>query len=721
MVQADESAAPQSVDSRATLREADRASQGPFLTAAAVLFVPLVAFAALDAFGSTASLGSRRLSSWALLFAYVSPLFLLLGAATAGAWALLARLRARAAAAGLRVIDPADRACAWAATVPVAVAACLLVFALTYISATAFENHRLAALLCAFATLIALAPLYGLWLASYVVLQSLARRVAVRPWGSLAVVLAPAIPAAVVLAVLVQRNTSGLETMSAWLWGGPAFALAALVVTLSIGRRFRRELLTRARLPLLLALPIATACAQLAALKARDLPEIAVLGSLWSGKLVAAARVLSDFDRDGASSLFGEADCAPFDRKTGPLAVDVPGDGIDNNCFGGDAKPESGQQPPPAWFDDAPGRAAGLNLLVITIEAFRADHASFLGYARATTPVISELARQSQVFARAYSGSNATIMSMLSLWAARTPSQVKRGRASGAPVWVPELLQSQGFRTGASLVEWKRFDTLRRGFDHFDATTPQPTVGGFKGFPDGKLIDGTIDFIDKNRGGKFMAWTHLVGPHYVYERAPGAPNFGDEPADLYDSELWEADRQVGRLLAYLKQHALLERTIIIISGDHGESLGEHGVATHHETLFDAEMHTMSLLYVPGVEHHVVPQPVVLRDVLTTAMNVLGVRAGFSELRGRNLVPALRGQPLVDDTLFLEMATYDGQPRKIAALRWPFKLHYDVKSRRKALYNLVDDPRELRRLEATHPAEVADLSLRIARHLEAPSP
>jgi arylsulfatase A-like enzyme len=684
-------------------------------SALGVLVVPMLVLAVFDALASAVLVGPGR---GLALLVYVLPLFLAIGAALAAGWAASRWLRAAALRQGLPAWSAGAGGTALAAALPVVALGCGLVFALVYVAATRFENHLLAALLCALVALAAVVPLYLLWLMLFVGLGALQRRLAARPPLALAVVwCAGALPLLALFAALIRRNADGFATLGAGLWLGPVLASASLVVWLGLWLRWRLRLARPMWLFLRLLLPLSVLGAWLVGSLAREVPQLAVRGGLWSAKLVMLARLLTDVDRDGASSLFGDEDCAPFNSAIHPLAHDAPGDGVDSNCFGGDAVVQSAGRPP-VWFADAPGKAAGLNFVLLTIDAVRADHMSFHGYPRETMPNISAFARKSLVFEHAYAGSNATVMSMLSLWGARSPMQVKNGRAEGSPIWIPELLQREGYRTSAALVAWKRFDTLNRGFDRFDMATPLKIDVGFRGFPDVKLIDDTIAFIDQHKAQPFMAWAHLVGPHHVYERAPGAPNFGDTTRDLYDSELWAADREAGRLLDYLRKQRLLERTVVIVCGDHGEALGDHGVETHRETLYDAEVHTMALMYLPGVEPRVVEQPVLHRDLLTTLMNVLGVERGFSELRGRNLVPMLRGERMADDALFLEMVTYAGKPQKVAVLRWPLKLHYDVKSRRRELYDLSVDPNEQREIGKARPAERDELSQLIARHLEA---
>jgi arylsulfatase A-like enzyme len=693
--------------------------QSAFLDALSVLLIPTLLLVVVDTWGTARAMpagAGARATLWLLL--YVLPLFVSLAVIAASGWALLGKLRAQALHHGLPAIGGSVRSAALAATLPVAAVACLLVFWLSHTTATRFNNHELAALLSALVALGSVYPLCILWLSLFVGLQALQPRLETRrtlarvvPW------LFGALPLLLVLAWLLRRNVSGFAILGGWLWLGPLAAIVALIGSVAVARRFHASLRRPFRWVLSLVVPLSIAGAWLASVASKSVAENAIRGGLWSAKLVSVGRIVTDVDGDGTSSLFGGGDCAPWDPKINPYARDIPGDGVDNNCFGGDAAPHRAKQGP-RWYANAVAKDKGLNLIVITIDAARAEHFSAFGYRRTTTPNFDALAKRSQLFKRAYSGANSTVMSILSLFSARPPIQIKDAEVQSAPVWIPELLQQQGFRTGATLTDWHHFLTFAYGFDSFDMSTHMEDKGGFHGFQDATLVDNTIAFIDKPDKRPFMVWTHLIAPHACYEPPEGAPNYGSTDADRYDAELWAADRELGRLIAHLEERGILEHSIVLVTGDHGESLGDHGVAGHDETLFDSEIHTAALLYLPHVEPHVIEQPVVHRDLITTVMNVLGAKSHFSELAGRNLQPMFAGFNLDDDSIFVDMATsYKGEPLKAGVVRWPFKLIYDVKSRERVLFNLRSDPGEERNVARTSPGELAELSELVTAHLE----
>jgi arylsulfatase A-like enzyme len=188
--------------------------------------------------------------------------------------------------------------------------------------------------------------------------------------------------------------------------------------------------------------------------------------------------------------------------------------------------------------------------------------------------------------------------------------------------------------------------------------------------------------------------------------------------DRYDSEIWTADREFGRLVDYLSSKGLLDSTIIYVTGDHAEGLGEHGVQTHFNSVFDSETRTLGLFFVPGVEPRIVDQAVVHRDVVTTAMNLLNVRRDYDKLRGRNLIPTFRGESVLPDEVFIEIGGFGSRAlRHMALVRWPFKLIYTLGTTNFKLYHLEDDPGEIRDVSTRYIGPFAEMKDRMLTHVD----
>lgn len=703
------------------------------MTRALFWTVPTFATIALTDAAGTSRIGPPGFGSgvvlWLGLLGYMLPLFLTVGFLVAGLLALAGVVVEWAKRGGLpSFVDGSCREDALAATLPV-FALFLMVVSSLHLSAVRFNNQQLAALLVALISIAALAVLGMVWTGAFAAARELRARLASRPrLASLLVWLAALVPILIVALWQARLNRAGFGILGPWMFAGPAGGVTVLLALWWCKHRFRAAA-RPFRLALWASLPTSTLLSAVLGYAWVELPHVAVQGGLWSSVVVRAARVATDVDRDGSSSLFGGGDCAPFDPTIHPLAIDIPGDGIDSNCLDGDALPFDAAQPP-RWYDDAPGMGRSKNFVVVTVEALRSDRISFLGYKHRTTPNIDAFAKKSVIFPRMYAASSATTLSLASLFTTYVPSHTKTRpgkRHVGIDLsmpWIPEILREEGFRTGAVLVDYQAFKPewnmgYDRGFEHYDTSTHIDMRGGmFYGFPSAGVIDKVTRFVDESAEKRFMVWTHLVEPHAAYEREPGAPNFGDHEEGLYASDLWSADRQIGRLLEHLGNRRLLEDTIVLITGDHGEAFGEHGEKYHYSSVHDPQLRTLGLLYVPGLGHRMVDQAVIHQDLTTTALNLLGVKRGFEKLRGRNVVPTFRGFRVEPDEIFPELAGFQVRVQSFALVRWPFKMIHPRGTKTYQLFHLEQDPGELTDVASTYPEQFAAMRERMARHVEA---
>ncbi|MFP6684287.1 MAG: sulfatase-like hydrolase/transferase, partial [Polyangiaceae bacterium] len=413
---------------------------------------------------ATASrIASTATARWLLavgLFAYSLPLFLALAFVAAvvatGFGATSRYLRSGASSSDYAIDSPGDRT---AAFLPAGALFLLVIAEVARFAATAFNNQKLASLLVAVVAIFAVVLAHFIHSVSQIALVKVRRSLARHGWVAQVIVWALALmPALLVTAWQLFLNWEGFKILGLGLLGGPILSVA-VATGLRLGWGAPRRLTGRMRAVVWLALPAATVASLSAAAFQEDLPIRAVQAGQWSGKAVKLARLLTDIDGDGASSLFGGGDCAPRDSSIHPLAQDVPGDGIDSNCLEGDAVATTDNLSP-AWYDDAPGVGRSRNLVLITIETLRADHLSVLGYRRKTSPQLDALAEKSVVFERTYAASSATHITIPSLFTTLTPSRTKVRRknkifgADASMPWIPAILQEEGLRTGAFLVDY---------------------------------------------------------------------------------------------------------------------------------------------------------------------------------------------------------------------------------------------------------------------------
>jgi arylsulfatase A-like enzyme len=534
----------------------------------------------------------------------------------------------------------------------------------------------------------------------------------------------------VITVMLVNRAT--LKQVKPWAASAPVAALAAFF---ALRPRYRGRSLESTGVARLQVSGIVMAALGtfLAALSNPELPNLWMQSGALGSRVIRVARALTDFDRDGYSSLFGGGDCAPFDARVHPGAVEIPGDGIDNNCVAGDSSAVVTSRRP-AWFEEVPASVPkDLNVVLVTVEAFRADHASFIGAKRDTTPFLRELAKDAVVFENMFAGAPITRLSIPSLLSSCNPSEIDwelvpkklMHHVKPSTPWLPEILQKAGLRTIAVHTDFRAFTDVEpvgfeRGFSRYDTSTHLTYTGGtMRGFPSAAQIDKAKNYLGELSAERFFLWLHLVEPHYAYERAPGAPDFGSDDQALYDAEVWEVDRQIGRLVSYLRERGLWERTLFFVTGDHGEEFGEHGQKWHGTNIYQPQVHPAALLYVPGLSPARVRVPTSFTDVVPTIVNLLRLKEGFGALRNRNLTSYLAGGELPGGPVLVENFQFTEGASKNYALtmvRWPRKLIYVEEGQSFELYDLERDPGETHRLPLSSDAAHA-LQLELFGYLE----
>ena len=570
-----------------------------------------------------------------------------------------------------------------------------------------FHNRELAAALTA---LLVLGGVLALALGAAVGLRALRRRreaerkLAALPYVALGF-------AVVVVGWLVAECRSGLVQLDPRLLAAPLAAVA----TFGLCDRFD-ALRSRGRLVALASVGLLLVGGALLGFGGMRAQSSVTAQGVWSRVLVSAVQRLTDFDRDGYSGLLAGGDCAPFDPAINPGAVEIAGDGIDNNCIAGDAG-KSSQPRKPLWGASAHGSPTNQNVVVVTIETLRHDHVSILRPGRDTTPTLRALAPESLVFERMYSAAPFTRLAVASLFSSYAPSEIewltqapeKRMRRLGPSTpWFPEMLRARGYETIAVLTDFSAFTPqedagFERGFQHYDVSTKLEYRGGTMwGFPAAQQVDKALGYIERAQR-PFFLWLHLFEPHFRYEQPPGAPVFGKDEQSRYDAEIWHADHQLGRLIDALRRQRLWDQTVLLVTGDHGEAFGEHADRWHGTNLYDPQLRPAALLRVPGVTGKRIDAAVTFTDLAPTLARILGDRPSFDQMRGRSLAPLMhRSQlPSGDNSFVAEtFAVEDGRAYQAALIAYPLKLIYVENGKTFTLFDLEADPQEQNPLDPT---------------------
>jgi len=313
------------------------------------------------------------------------------------------------------------------------------------------------------------------------------------------------------------------------------------------------------------------------------------------------------------------------------------------------------------------GAASGFNVLLVTLDTVRADALGCYGDAKARTPVLDRLARTGVRFERALAPAPITLPSHATLMTGLDPLShgVRNNgtfRLAAEHLTLAERLTAQGYATGAvvsAFVLDARFG-VDQGFATYDdelhLDSAAPREGMFRERRANKVTDRAREWLTAHErtspGKPFFLWTHYFDAHYPYEAPPQflPPGVSNDPAQPYSAERVRAqylaevafvDAELGRLLDALGPERLA-RTLVVVTADHGESLGAHGEHTHSRLIYDGVMRVPLIVSSPALfptPLHVTTRVVGLVDVAPTLLELLGIAPGAARFDGRSLFDA----------------------------------------------------------------------------------
>jgi arylsulfatase A-like enzyme/Flp pilus assembly protein TadD len=306
-----------------------------------------------------------------------------------------------------------------------------------------------------------------------------------------------------------------------------------------------------------------------------------------------------------------------------------------------------------------PAAATEPNLLLITIDTLRPDRLSCYGAKALKTPAIDALAARGALFEKAYAHDPVTLASHANILLGVTPlyhgvSENAHSKVSPAFLTLAEHLKAQGFSTGAFIGAFpldSRFG-LDQGFDVYDDLdlVASGIPGVYAERPADKVLAPATAWI-LSRTGRWFCWIHLWDPHAPY--APPEPYASRFAKDPYSGEAAFVDAQLGRLFAALRGKGWESRTVVAVTADHGESMGEHGELTHSYFAYDSTLHVPLILAGPGVKPGRIRDAVSHIDIFPTLCDLLAVKPP-GRLQGRTLAPRISGAaPLEPRPIYIE--------------------------------------------------------------------
>lgn len=357
------------------------------------------------------------------------------------------------------------------------------------------------------------------------------------------------------------------------------------------------------------------------------------------------------------------------------------------------------------------------NVVLLTIDALRADM-PWTGYPKQIAPHLTKLAEESIVYENYRSVSSYTAQTVATMLSGRYASTLYRTGTfftnySLANDWISESMQASGARTMAvhAHLYFDRAPGLKQGFDiwkmvpglSWNAQTDESvtTPRSFAAITE-LLSD------PKNTSGQFFLWSHLMDPHDQYVKHEETPDFGKDNRGRYDSEVFFVDRHIGEFLEFARKQPYWESTALLISADHGEAFGEHGMYKHAFELWEVLTRIPLIVHLPGVPPRRIGAGRTHIDLAPTILELMGIDP-IEGFQGKSMVPELYGaEPENREPLFLELAEDTNNAARRAVVSGRYKLIV-FDSGKKMLFDLESDPGELTDKSKDEPEKVKELS------------
>ena len=293
----------------------------------------------------------------------------------------------------------------------------------------------------------------------------------------------------------------------------------------------------------------------------------------------------------------------------------------------------------------------GRDVVLVTIDALRADHVGAYGYGRATTPRLDALAEKGALFERAYCPTPHTSYSVTSMMTGKYMRPLLLQGAGTDSDTIATLLRTYGYKTAAFyppavfFIDPSRFEPFEKSGFGFEYRKVEFMEG------EGRVrqVSAYLDRLQPAE--RVFLWVHLFGPHEPYESHPEHA-FGERDVDRYDSEIARADATLGAVVDLVRKSR--PEAVVVVSADHGEEFGEHGGRYHGTTVYEEQVRVPLVISAPGlIGPRRVREVVQTIDLLPTLLAAVSVPPS-PRIRGRDLGPLLSGsRPETDGLAFAE--------------------------------------------------------------------
>lgn len=397
------------------------------------------------------------------------------------------------------------------------------------------------------------------------------------------------------------------------------------------------------------------------------------------------------------------------------------------------------------------------NVVLISIDTLRADRLGCYGNQTAKTPYLDLLAKNGVVFDEAISNSSWTLPGHGAMLTGMQPATLGlfkvTDRLDNHALTVAEVMRENGFDTGAitSYILLDKVYGFHQGFDYFDYEDLQPAD---------EIVDKAMRYIEPRLMKKFFLFLHLYDPHWPYEPEEeiakefwpgqivnplrqliattdyaqfaikvirGADLLNDFCLAMYDGEIAQVDRELGRLFTFLYDKKVIDRSVLIVTSDHGEEFRDHGYFGHGLTLYDEVLRVPLIMRFPLMlpEGVLVQGQVQLLDLFPTILGLVGLEADKYDLPGRDLLGMIHAGA-ADPLPMIAETSMSGEPRYAFRngrhkLITPYDLDFgrNIKiAKPEEVFDLQADPAERTNLAATHPKMAEILRRGMAEQMEA---
>jgi hypothetical protein len=435
-------------------------------------------------------------------------------------------------------------------------------------------------------------------------------------------------------------------------------------------------------------------------------------------EVLSLAWWILDADGDGHSPALGGGDCDDTEAHVHPGALEIAGNGVDEDCIGGDlaadAEPPRATEIRPSPVTTEPQRTAPRarlpDILLFSVDALRADRLGCYGYSDSTTPTMDGVAARGTRFTNVYVTSTSSATSLPAIVAGSYFSnlypEVKSGGSASPKDKIPTRtilndLASRGYRVIATVPTSFRNYFLGEGIEW--------------SAPSGLSTPSLTEILRQAEDGPdapLALWFHHMDAHLSFTREFLSELQQTVPPELnerYDAGVRRADDDLRILLEWQSARSGLDNTIIVVTADHGEEFAEHHGFGHARTLYEEVLRVPLIISLPSSAPRVVDRRVSIVDLAPTLREIVGLDPA-ERSDGISLVPLLNGQSHAHPPVYAENFL-SSQSKAVVWGGW--KLIFTLPGNVYELYDLRTDPHERENLADAYPARLVALQKLLA--------